>query len=104
MPRKDGRVIVEAYPLACPFCDEMAYPSQREKRIVLPNKIYFPRECIMGHRFYSVEEIPENQADIVDEIKSIRKEAVEWKRNVYRDRKNRQGFRKSGEEEKTGES
>lgn len=65
-------------PLVCPFCDEVAYQKKGARRIFLPHKIYMPRKCIMGHEFYSVEEVPENQSEIMEEIKQIRKDARAW--------------------------
>ena len=70
------------FPLVCPFCDELAYRKKGYRQIVLPHKIYTPRVCIMGHEFYSVEEIPEDQSAIVKEIREIKKDAVEWKRSI----------------------
>lgn len=74
--------IVKAYPLACPFCDELAFPSVKMKRRILPDRIYMPRECIMGHEFYSVEMIPEDQSAIVDEMREFNNEEKEWKKFV----------------------
>ena len=51
------------FPLVCPFCDELAYRKKGYRQIVLPHKIYTPRVCIMGHEFYSVEEIPYEQSN-----------------------------------------
>lgn len=70
-------------PLVCPFCDELAYTRARYARIFLPNKIYTPRECIMGHTFYSVEEIPEDQDAVIQEIAEIRKDYKAWRREVF---------------------
>lgn len=67
-------------PLVCPFCDELSYQKKGAQRIFLPHKIYVPRKCIMGHEFYSVEEVPESQAEIMEEIKQIRKDARAWSR------------------------
>jgi len=57
--------------LVCPFCDEntRALPSGK---IYSSGKIYTPRICKMGHKVYSVEEIPENQSKIEEEIQAIR--------------------------------
>lgn len=59
-------------PLVCPYCDEEAYQKKNSTRVKTPHNIYTLRECIMGHTFYSVEGIPENQAEIEDEVKQIR--------------------------------
>lgn len=74
-------------PLVCPFCDEMAYPKKQSKKICLPNKIYTLRECIMGHTFYSVEEVPDNQDDIAQEISEIRKDATAWRKEMIKYKK-----------------
>lgn len=66
--------LTRKFPLNCPFCDEEAYPEDNTHRVVTPFKIYTMRQCIMGHRFYSVESIPEDQASIDDEVKQIRQE------------------------------
>lgn len=100
MARKDGRVMIESYPLVCPFCDELAYPARGEKRTILPNKIYFPRECIMGHRFYSVEEVPEDQSEVVEELREIRKDAKQWKSELLRDKRANRGRGESCEGQK----
>ena len=70
------------FPLVCPFCDELAYKKKKHQQIILPHKIYTPRICSMGHEFYSVEEIPENQAEIVREIREIKRDAIEWRRQL----------------------
>ena len=72
----------EEYPLVCPFCDELAYMKPRARKIVLPHKVYTLRVCVMGHEFYSVEEVPENQSEIAEEIRGIKADANEWKRNL----------------------
>ena len=64
-------------PLNCPFCDELSFQKLRSKRIATSNKIYTKRECIMGHVFYSVEEVPKDQDRIEREIKEIRRLRVE---------------------------
>lgn len=69
-------------PLVCPFCDELAYTSHRMRRKCLPDKIYTLRRCSIGHEFWSVETVPENQAEIVDEIKEFAPEIREWMKNV----------------------
>lgn len=63
--------LIKKLPILCPFCDEVAYQI-REHRVVTDYKIYTLRQCIMGHKFYSVEEVPENQAEIVEEIRRIK--------------------------------
>lgn len=69
-------------PLVCPFCDELAYTKPHTKRIVLPHKIYTLRQCTMGHEFYSVEEVPEDQSEIAHEIKEIKRDAREWSKQL----------------------
>ena len=59
-------------PIACPFCDELAYQERRAHRIVTEQRIYTLRLCPTGHRFWSVEEVPEDQSAIVDEIRGIK--------------------------------
>lgn len=69
--------------LNCPFCDEPSYQKKYSKRYYTDFKIYTLRECSMGHQFYSVEFVPENQNEIVDEInriKQIRREEA-WEKN-----------------------
>lgn len=79
----------QEYPLVCPFCDEIAYAKKGVRRIVLPSRIYVLRKCIMGHEFYSVEDIPENQAEITDEVKQLKRDSREW----LKDLKNQPGYR-----------
>ena len=67
--------LTRKYPLNCPFCDEPAYPAGNTHRIVSPFAVYTLRECEIGHKFYSVETIPEDQSAVVDEIARI-KEAM----------------------------
>ena len=74
-------------PLVCPFCDELAYPKMQSRKLCLPNKIYTLRECIMGHTFYSVEEVPDSQDKIIQEISEIRKDATEWRKELINQRK-----------------
>lgn len=97
---KCGRYHMEVYPLVCPFCDELAYPAKGEKRTILPNKIYILRECNMGHRFYSVEEVPEDQSAIVEELREIQKDARKWKSEVLRAKRANRGRGESGEGQK----
>jgi hypothetical protein len=59
-------------PINCPFCDEPAYPKKKSYRVVMPHTIFTLRECPMGHQFYSVEEVPEDQSAIVDRIKKYK--------------------------------
>lgn len=67
-------------PLVCPFCDEPAFRKKGYRKIFLPHKIYVPRICSMGHEFYSVEYIPEDQSELVKEIRSVKRDAIEWKK------------------------
>ena len=97
---KCGRSYMEVYPLACPFCDELAYPVKYEKRTFLPNKIYTFRECAMGHRFYSVEEVPEDQSAIVEELREVQRDAKRWKSEVLRTKRANRGRGESGEGQK----
>lgn len=69
-------------PLVCPFCDELAYRKKNHQQIALPHKIYTPRICKMGHEFYSVEEIIENQSDVIKEIREIRQDARDWRKQL----------------------
>jgi hypothetical protein len=66
------KTLVRKYPLNCPFCDEPAFAKDGAHRMVTPFNIYTLRECPMGHTFYSVEFIPENQSRIVEEINEIK--------------------------------
>ena len=70
------------FPLVCPFCDEIAYTKKGVRRIILPNRIYTLRQCIMGHEFYSVEDIPENQAKIVDELRQLKQDSRDWTKSL----------------------
>lgn len=97
---KCGRNHMEVYPLVCPFCDELAYPVKRGARTALPNKIYILRECTMGHRFYSVEEVPDDQSTTVDELREIQKDAKKWKSEVLRSKRADRRCRESGEGQK----
>jgi hypothetical protein len=67
------KTLLRKYPLNCPFCDEEAFPEEGTHRVVTPFRIYTMRKCSMGHRFYSVEEIPEDQSAIHDEVQEIRR-------------------------------
>ena len=88
------RSLVESYPIVCPFCDELAYLDPTEKARVSPYKIIQKRKCIMGHEIYSVEEVPEDQSAIVDEIREFEADMREWKAYVRRERaKNYDGKR-----------
>jgi len=80
--------LVEGYPLVCPFCDELAYLDNTEKAKVWPHKIIHRRVCVMGHVTYSVEEIPENQSEIVDQIREFSKDMRAWKSYVRKERAN----------------
>lgn len=79
--------IKQEVPLVCPFCDELAYNKKYVKRIVLPSRIYTLRKCIMGHEFYSVEDVPENQAEIVEEVKQLKRDSREWLKELKEQRK-----------------
>ena len=68
--------------LVCPFCDELAEKKKGFQPIYTPHKIYTPMMCPMGHEFYSVEEVPEDQSAIVTELKGVRKDAREWKHQL----------------------
>ncbi len=76
------RISSKEIPLVCPFCDELAYVKQFARRKALPDRIYTLRECVMGHQFWSVETVPENQAEIVNEIREFAPEIKEWMRDV----------------------
>ena len=65
--------LIKKLPINCPFCDEEAYQT-RTHRVVTPNEIYTLRKCPMGHVFYSVETVPENQKEIVRLIEEIKHE------------------------------
>lgn len=65
----DKTLLSRQLPLNCPFCDEEAYPAPKIYRRRTPHKIYTLRRCIMGHEFYSVEYIPEDQSRVVKEIR-----------------------------------
>lgn len=94
----------EAYPLVCPFCDELAYPSKKMKRRILPDRIYTPRECIMGHEFISVETVPENQAELVQEMREFKKEELGWKRHVISESKRvKEGYKQLNQEQRNVE-
>ena len=69
--------------LNCPFCDEESIPATDKYILTTPDKIYVPRTCIMGHEFISVEYIPENQAEIIQEMKEIRSR---WHENQKREK------------------
>jgi hypothetical protein len=64
--------LIKKLPINCPFCDEIAYQKPRVHRVVTENAIYTLRQCIMGHEFYSVETVPENQKEIVNEVRRIK--------------------------------
>ena len=70
------------YPLVCPFCDEPAMMRPFYNKVVLPHKIYTLRQCPMGHEFYSVEYVPENQSEIAAQIKEIQADAKEWRKQL----------------------
>lgn len=68
-----SEALIKKLPLNCPFCDEPAYQT-RTHRIVTPTEIYTLRKCIMGHEFYSVESVPENQSEIVNLLRRLKDE------------------------------
>ena len=68
--------------LVCPFCDMPAKKKKNYESIMLPHKIYTPMICEMGHEFYSVEEIPEDQSALVKEIREIKSDAIKWKKQL----------------------
>lgn len=83
--------------LVCPFCDEDSkvraiYASYNnllkdvdaDRVIITPRKIFYPRECIMGHTFWSVEEVPSNYEKMLNEIEEI-KEFTRNEMKEYRD-------------------
>jgi predicted nucleic acid-binding Zn finger protein len=72
--------LVKKLPINCPYCDEEAYQDRRAKRVVTPHRIYTLRRCIMGHTFYSIEEVPVDQKEIVEEIRSY-KNAIKLRHN-----------------------
>ena len=74
--------MMEEYPLVCPFCDEMAYAKPRARKRLLPDKIYSLKQCPMGHEFWAIEYVPENQAQVVDEIRQFSTEMKEWRNDV----------------------
>ena len=63
--------MLRTYPLVCPFCDEPAEQMPRSQRKITAHKIYTKRQCTMGHIVWSVEEIPEDQSAIIEELKTI---------------------------------
>ena len=64
-------------PINCPYCDEPAYQQKYRTRLPTANAIYTPRECPMGHTFYSVETVPKNQDRVEMEVKEYRSMSVE---------------------------
>ena len=70
-------------PLNCPICDEAAYPDYTDKanmngqRLILENKIYTPRTCIMGHKFYSIEYVPDDMDKVEREVEKVKKLLIE---------------------------
>ena len=57
--------------IACPFCDEKGYVDNSPQRKIynLGYKVYYPRKCIMGHEFYSVEFVPDNYEQLLHDLK-----------------------------------
>ena len=74
--------MAKEFPLVCPFCDELSYRKKNSQQIVLPHKLYTHRICPMGHEFYSVEYIPEDQSEIVKEIREVKRDAIEWRKQL----------------------
>lgn len=72
--------------LVCPFCDEFAEKKKGFHPIYTPHKIYTPMVCQMGHEFYSVEEVPEDQSAIEKEVRRVRQDARAWKKQLKGDR------------------
>ena len=68
-----SEALIKKLTINCPYCDEPAYQT-RKHRIVTPTEIYTLRKCIMGHEFYSVESVPENQNEIVQLVRSLKDE------------------------------
>ena len=115
--------------LNCPYCDEPAKvdedvtlsgPSGRNLLdddiryiIATPNKIYYPRTCTEGHKFWSAEEVPEDQSKIEEEVayyreiiseqeRATRQGCIEaWQQGAHRARRLRaEERRKTQEKEK----
>ena len=70
MTRYPRKIITDS-PLACPYCDESAFRTPHAFARYTESAIYVHRTCIMGHTFYSVESVPENQEEIENVIKSL---------------------------------
>lgn len=79
-------------PLNCPFCDEPAYMKDHSTRIVTPFKIYTLRECCMGHQFYSIDFAPENQSEVVEEIREFKAE----RRRIWKETSNARRAKNKG--------
>lgn len=70
------RTPLKKLPINCPYCDEPAYQQKRYTRLAVANAIYTPRECPMGHVFYSVETVPEDQDAVEREFMEFRRMKV----------------------------
>lgn len=57
--------------LVCPYCDEEMHRVPYSKTIGAGQRQYVLLECVMGHRAYGIIEVPENQADIVNELEEL---------------------------------
>lgn len=98
------------YPILCPICDE---PSDWYGRPILTSHmIVHKRKCIMGHIFYSKEEVPKNYGAFQEYIEAIiekdeeRKEEKREKRKKYywqKQNKERKRERKEASKEKKRE-
>lgn len=64
---------VMVVPINCPYCDEPAYPKDKTQRVVMDHAIFTHRKCIMGHEFWSKEEVPEDQNQVEEHLKKFRK-------------------------------
>ena len=59
--------------LNCPWCDTPAMQKPRSNRVFEYDTIYTQRECPVGHTFWSVEFIPDDQDAIEEMIKDLRR-------------------------------
>ena len=87
MPNRDNAIIV------CPICDE---PSKRDGRpIYRARSIIYPWKCIMGHTFYTKEEVPNNYGAFQEFV-----EEVIEKRQVARDERRKRQQREYARKDK----
>lgn len=94
--KKQKRLMMAA-PLNCPYCDELAWPKPRAKRVFLDTVIYTKRQCIMGHEFWSEERAPTWQEDIEKRLHNIHRKKWNQYLKKYRstpEYKNKQRQRK----------